>query len=150
MRGLAPVQAIAAAALFGASIPLAKWLGLGERPLVGTALLYGGAGLGLAGVLLIGRLRGARTPEGALSRKDIPLLGGVVVLGGLLGPILQLYGLARTDGATASLLLNLEAVLTVAVAVAAMGEHLSRREAAGAALVVAGAVWLSVGSAAGG
>ena len=141
----AALSAIIAAALFGVSIPLAKWLGLADTPLWGTALLYGGAGIGLS----LARLA---TPsrEAGLTRRDVPLLVAVVALGGLAGPILQLYGLARTAGSTASLLLNLEVVFTMMVAVVAFRDHIGRREAVAAALVVTGAAWLSARSAGGG
>ena len=134
----AALSAIGAAALFGVSIPLAKWLGLADSPLYGTALLYGGAGLGLSLTIALSRSREAR-----LTRKDAPIMLAVVLLGGLCGPILQLYGLARTEGSTASLLLNLEVVFTMLVAVALFRDHIGRREALAAVLVIGGAGWLS-------
>jgi drug/metabolite transporter (DMT)-like permease len=147
VRWSAALQAIGAAALFGVSVPLAKRLGLDEVPLVGTALLYGGAGLALGATLLLDRLRPRRPREPALRREDLPLLASVIGLGGLLGPVLQLGGLARTTASAASLLLNLEVVFTVLVAVVAFREHLGRGQAGAAALVVAGASWLSWASA---
>src|SRR5215813_1678139 len=144
------LSAIGAAALFGVSIPLAKWLGLADTPLVGTALLYGGAGLGLLLALAVTRVGGQRPREAALKRRDAPILLAVVLLGGLCGPILQLYGLARTAGSTASLLLNLEVVFTMLVAVALFRDHIGRRETVAAALVIGGAAWLSWQTASGG
>jgi drug/metabolite transporter (DMT)-like permease len=49
-----------------------------------------------------------------------------------------LWGLDRLSGLSASLLLNLEAPFTMALAVAVFGEHLSRREALAAAFLVTG------------
>ena len=146
----AALCAIGAAALFGVSIPLAKWLGLADSPLVGTALLYGGAGLGLLLALGVSRLGGRRSREAALRARDAPILIAIVALGGLCGPILQLYGLARTAGSTASLLLNLEVVFTMGVAVVAFRDHIGRRETVAAALVLGGAAWLSWQTAGGG
>lgn len=50
---LSILYALAAAALFGASTPLAKNLGLGLSPVLLAGLLYLGSGVGLAGVRLI-------------------------------------------------------------------------------------------------
>jgi drug/metabolite transporter (DMT)-like permease len=52
-------------------------------------------------------------------------------------PLLFTFGLRETTGATASLLLNLETVLTVALAWFAFREHTSRRVVIGMALIVA-------------
>jgi drug/metabolite transporter (DMT)-like permease len=66
----------------------------------------------------------------------------------------MLWGLGRLSGLAGSLLLNLETPFTIALAVLVFGEHLTRREAMAAALVVAGAALLGLrgewsGSAAG-
>src|SRR5262245_43897995 len=77
-------QALAAAALFGLSPALAKRLGLDAEPLIGSALLYGGAGLALSLLLVAERLGvGARRPrEAALRAGDAGLLIAVVLVGG--------------------------------------------------------------------
>jgi len=132
---------LASAALFGASTPVAKLLVPGTGPLLLAGLLYAGAGLALvaAGAL---RRAGAEAP---LRREDLPVLAAAVLSGGVVGPLLLVLGLARLSGLTASLLLNLEAPCTIALAVAFLGERLSRREALGAGAVVAGAALLSWG-----
>ncbi|HVE83869.1 MAG TPA: DMT family transporter [Myxococcales bacterium] len=126
---------LAAAALFGASAPAAKVLLGGMGPLALAGLLYAGAALALTGVRLARRGPGR---EARLSRSDAPLLAVVAVAGGVLGPVLMLVGLQRLPAMTASLLLNLEAPLTMLLAVSAFREHLSRRELLGAALVIGG------------
>ncbi|WP_437941642.1 DMT family transporter [Sorangium sp. So ce341] len=134
---------LAASALFGASAPLAKLLLPHAGPLVLAALLYLGAGVGLTLI----RLLAARDPaprEAALRKTDVALLAGVVLFGGLVGPVLMLFGLARVSGLAGSLLLNLEAPLTMALAVLVFREHLGRRAAGAAALIVAGAALLGV------
>ncbi len=132
-------RGLAAAALFGASTPVAKLLVPGAGPFLLAGLLYVGAGLGL---LAAGGLRRQGT-EAPLRRSDLPVLAGMIVAGGVVGPLLLVLGLARLSGASASLLLNLEAPFTIVLAVLALHEHLSRREAAGAALVVLGAAALT-------
>ncbi len=132
-------RGLAAAALFGASTPVAKLLVPGAGPLILAGLLYVGAGVGL---LAAGRLRRAGA-EAPVRRSDLPVLAAVVVAGGIVGPLLLVLGLGRLSGASASLLLNLEAPFTIALAVLALHEHLSRREASGAVLVVLGAATLT-------
>jgi drug/metabolite transporter (DMT)-like permease len=132
---------LAAAALFGASTPVAKLLVPGTGPLALAGLLYAGAGLALVAA---GALRRAGT-EAPIQRGDVPVLAAAIVSGGVVGPILLVLGLARLSGLTASLLLNLEAPCTIALAVVFLGERLSRREALGAGAVVAGAALLSWG-----
>jgi drug/metabolite transporter (DMT)-like permease len=139
MRWFANAQALIAAALFGLSPAACKRLGLDATPVLGSALLYGGAGATLALLVLARRGRA----EAPLRRSDLPTLAAVIALGGLAAPILMLYGLARATGSEASLLLNLEMVFTVVVAVVGFGEHLSRHEAAAGLLIGAGAAWLT-------
>jgi drug/metabolite transporter (DMT)-like permease len=130
--------ALASAALFGASTPLAKLL-LGELPpLLLAGLLYLGSGLGLAVWIAARGSRGAPIP-----RADWPWLAGAILAGGVAGPALLMYGLARTDAGAASLLLNLEAVLTAAIAWGVFRENVDRRVFLGMAAIVAGGVLLS-------
>lgn len=113
MNNIYVIHALLAAALFGASTPFAKLL-VGEMsPWLLAGLLYLGSGLGLAAARLI-RDRGW-TPSG-LARGEWPWLLGAIFFGGVLGPLALMFGLTRTSGATASLLLNLEAVLTAVIA----------------------------------
>jgi drug/metabolite transporter (DMT)-like permease len=131
---------LGAAVTFGASTPLAKGL-LEELPgPTLAALLYGGATLALAAVPRSSRLRRNEPP---LRREDAPPLALLALLGGVVGPLLLLWGLARVSALVASLLGNLEAAFTVVLAVVAFGEHLHRRGALGAVAVVAGGVALA-------
>jgi drug/metabolite transporter (DMT)-like permease len=70
---------------------------------------------------------------------------GAIIAGGVLGPILLMYGLTRTSAADASLLLNLEAVLTALLAWIVFRENADRRIVLGMALIVAGGVVLTWG-----
>ena len=140
MNRAAVLYALASAALFGASTPLAKLL-VGEvQPLALAGLLYLGSGLGLLAWFLL-RRRGQRATN--LSRADLPWLAGAILAGGVVGPALLMYGLTRTDGATASLLLNLEAVLTASIAWIVFRENVDRRVFLGMVAIVAGGVVLS-------
>lgn len=129
-----------AAALFGFSAPIAKRL-LGEvSPQLLAGLLYFGAGLGLSLWRSLRRAPG----EAALQRRDLPALAGVVVAGGVVGPVLLLVGLSRVSGVVGSLLLNLEGPFTMLLALLLFGEHLGRYGAAAAGLVLAGAALLKL------
>jgi drug/metabolite transporter (DMT)-like permease len=137
----APFIALASAALFGLSTPLAKIL-LGDlSPWALASLLYLGSGLGLSVIILLRRRN--QQNEAKLVIKDIPWLAGTVLFGGIFGPILLLLGLNTTDAASASLLLNLEAVFTLLLAWIIFREHVDIKLLAGAAVIVLGAVLLS-------
>ena len=138
--------ALAAAALFGASTPLAKLL-LGEVPPLGLAgLLYLGSGLGLlAAQLATHTWRGASRPamEAPLTAGDYPWLAGAVIAGGVAAPILLLWGLSGASASEASLLLNLEGVITTLVAAALFREAVGGRVWAAVALMLTAGLVLS-------
>ena len=108
--------ALASAMLFGASTPFAKLLlGLVD-PWLMAGLLYLGAGLGLAVVPVSRGMLRLPAIEAPLRRPDVPWLAAVILFGGVLGPLLLMLGLARTDAAATSLLLNLEGLATMGIA----------------------------------
>ena len=135
--------ALGAAILFGASTPFAKLLvgdGLSTSPFWRAGLLYLGSGLGLR-VLRLLRDRGW-APTG-LPRHEWPWLLGGIGFGGVLGPLLLMVGLAHTSAATASLMLNLESVLTAVIAWLVFRESTDRRIVLGMALIVVGGAVLA-------
>jgi drug/metabolite transporter (DMT)-like permease len=134
---------LAAAALFGVSTPLAKLLLPEAGPLLIAGLLYFGAGLGLLAfeALFYRRFEASRR-ESPVGPADRWLLAGIVVTGGILGPLCMLWGLQRLSGVLGALLLNLEAPFTIGLAVLLFREHLGRRELAGALLIVSAAAIL--------
>lgn len=133
------IAALAAALLFGASTPFAKQLLRDTSPMLLAGLLYLGSGIGLSAARLL-RDRGWRAP--GLSRAERMWLLLAVGFGGILGPLLLMLGLARTSAVSASLLLNLEAVLTALLAWIVFRENTDRRVVLGMALIVAGAALL--------
>jgi drug/metabolite transporter (DMT)-like permease len=108
-----------------------------------AGVLYLGAGLGLAAVRLGRRATGIPLEEAPLRRSDLPWLCGVVLFGGLLGPLLLMLGLSRTQASSASLLLNLESLFTMSIAWLAFRENVDRRLLLGAFAILAGAALLS-------
>jgi drug/metabolite transporter (DMT)-like permease len=132
------------ALLFGASTPFAKLLlGDGIDPWLLAGLLYVGSGVGLAAIRVFRRILALPSNEAPLQRADLPWLALVVLSGGMMGPLLLMLGLARTLASSASLLLNLEGVATMAIAWIVFRENVDRRLLIGAAAILSGAVLLS-------
>src|SRR3954447_11202186 len=135
--------ALASALLFGASTLFAKLLLGAFDPWMLAGLLYLGSGLGLA-ALRIGRdIMGRPAAETPLRFADLPWLAGVVLAGGVIGPVLLMIGLAHTSASADSLLLNLEGLATMAIAWLVFRENVDRRLLLGAFAILAGAVVLS-------
>ena len=135
--------ALASAALFGASTPFAKLLVGQVEPWLLAGLLYLGSGIGLAVVLSLRRAFGIAPAEASLRRGDAPWLIAIVASGGVAGPVLLMFGLTQVSAASASLLLNLEAIFTLVIAWTVFRENVDRRIATGALAIVAGAIVLS-------
>ena len=134
------VQAgIGAAILFGAGTPIAKILLDSTSPWMLAGLLYVGSGLGLGLFRLISR---ATRPR--LERHEIAPLVGAIGFGGVLGPVLLMFGLANMPATGVSLLLNAEGVFTALLAWFVFKENFDRRIALGMVAIVAGAVVLSI------
>ncbi len=142
MKGV--LYALLASLLFGASTPLAKSLLPQMSPLLLAGLLCLGSGGGLAVYSFLRSRRGdpARS-EAPLTRTDAPWLAGAVLAGGVVGPVLLMWGLAATPASSASLLLNFEGVLTALLAWFVFKENFDLRIALGMALIAAGGVSLS-------
>jgi drug/metabolite transporter (DMT)-like permease len=135
--------AIIAAALFGASTPIAKLL-LGDiSPWLLAGILYLGSGAGLAVFYGVRRLLRAAPAEAPLRRADVPWLAAVTLVGGVAGPLLLMVGLASSSAAATSLLLNVEGLATMAIAWVVFRENVDGRLLVGAAAILAGAVLLS-------
>lgn len=132
------LAALGAALLFGAGTPLAKLLLQTIDPWLLASLLYLGSGLGLT----IYR-RFARAAPVRVAKSEILWLAGAVAAGGVVGPVLLMFGLSHMPASGASLLLSAEGVFTALLAWFAFRENFDRRIALGMASIVAGAVILS-------
>ena len=129
------IQAILAAALFGACTPISKLLLGYIEPIPMAAFLYLGSGVGM---LLFGIARRMKhnftEPEAKIGKEDIKWLIGAIMAGGVIAPIVLMFSLRNTPASTASLLLNFESVATTLIAVIAFKEAIGRR------------IWLAVAS----
>jgi len=130
--------ALGAALLFGGGTPFAKLLLPGVNPWLLAGILYLGSGLG---VTLYRMVRHA--PAGKLGSDEWPWLVGAIFSGGVVGPVLLMFGLRGMPASGASLLLNTEGVLTALLAWFVFRENFDRRIAVGMIAIVAGAVVMS-------
>jgi drug/metabolite transporter (DMT)-like permease len=136
--------ALTAALLFGASTPVAKVLLNTAEPLPLAGLLYLGSGSGLALWWWLRLWLTERdTREANLKKGDLPWLAGAILAGGVVGPVLLMTGLTITPASSASLLLNLEGVLTALLAWFVFNEHFERRLVWGMGTITAGGLLLS-------
>ena len=121
-------QAILAAALFGASAPLAKLLLGSIAPVPLAAFLYLGSGLGLLLYRFLQKLKPhGQTKEAGITKTDLPWLAGAILAGGVAAPIVLMSSLRNTPAVTASLLLNFEGVATTLIAALFFREAIGRR-----------------------
>jgi drug/metabolite transporter (DMT)-like permease len=139
------VYALAAALLFGASTPFAKSLGAHMSPVALAGILYLGSGIGLLACYLARAIfqRHAQDKPVGLTLDDLPWLGGAIMAGGIAGPVLLMVGLTLTPASSASLLLNMEGVLTALLAWFVFKENFDRRILAGMLLIVVAGALLS-------
>lgn len=138
-----PGLALAAAALFGLSAPAAKLLAGTVDPWLLAGLLYLGSGIGLGLYRVARRLLGRVGSEAPLRRQDLSWLAGAIAAGGIMGPVLLMYGLAAGTAVQSSLLLNLEGVFTALIAWSVFRESFDARIAIGMAAIAGGATVLA-------
>lgn len=134
LRGAA--LALLAAGLFGVSTPLLQFFGIGLGPFTTAALLYAGAAV--IGTLL----RQPVEREACLQRSDLGRLLAMAGFGAVIGPVALAWGLQRTSGTSASLMLTLEALFTAVLAWKLYHETMDRRVWAAMLLLLAGGMAL--------
>jgi len=128
--------ALVSAVLFGVSTPLVQKFGAGVGAFATAALLYAGAAV--VGALLRQRVeREARVVRGDFSR-----LLAMAAAGAVVGPVALAWGLQRTSGTSASLMLTLEALFTAVLAWRIYHETMDRRVSAAMLLLLAGGIVL--------
>ena len=136
--------ALASAILFGMSTPFAKVLVGSVSPLFLAGLLYAGSGLGLLVVLMVRFLHAPAERRLVMpERAEWPWLMAAIFFGGVAGPVALMYGLVTTAATTASLLLNLEGVLTALLAWFVFRENFDRRILIGMLAIIAGGLVLA-------
>jgi len=131
-------SALLAALLFGASAPVAKWLLADVNPWLLAGLFYLGSGIGLSAYRRL-----TKSDAVHLKKSETGWLAGAIVSGGIVGPVLLMFGLSSMPASGAALLLNTEGVLTALIAWFVFKENFDRRIAVGMLSITAGAVILS-------
>lgn len=142
MKGVA--YALLASFLFGITTPLAKTLLHDTMPVLLAGLFYLGSGtvLGLS-LLLKGKIIISSSGP-SLKQQDLPWLAIAVVAGGVIAPVLLLFGLGNTQASVASLFLNCESVFTALIAWFIFKENFDKKIVLGMVVIVLGGVLLSV------
>ena len=143
---------LVAAALFGASAPVAKLL-LEQMSAVSlAALAYCGGGLALTSAWLLRRIRSSndeRAPSARWTRPEMLSMAGAIIAGGVLAPTTLFWSLSRLPAGNAALLLNFEGLLTAVLAALMFREAIDRRVwLAMFLMILAGAVLSAAGMAA--
>lgn len=135
--------AAASAALFGLSTPFAKLLEQEIAPVMLASLFYLGTGIGFAVLSACSAAKKKQAKVLFLRRSDLAALSVVVTSGGIIAPICLMLGLSQSTATSASLLLNLEAVLTALIAWFYFHENCDRRIILGMLSITAGGALLS-------
>ena len=142
-RQSAAALAILAAVCYGFSVPLSKGLLAVLPPVMLAALLYLGAGLGMAALRLFTVKRGGRFAEARMTRKDFPFAAAMIVLD-IAAPVLLLLGLSEASPGSVALLSNFEIVATALIAMLFFHESVGRRMWWVIAIITAACFLLSV------
>jgi drug/metabolite transporter (DMT)-like permease len=130
------LTALLAAVLFGVSTPLVQRFGVEIGSFSTAALLYAGA------ALIGAALRRPVEREARVQRRDAPRLVWMALFGAAIGPVALAWGLQRTGGTSASLMLTLEAVFTAVLARLWYRETMDRRVAIAMSMLVLGGMVL--------
>lgn len=140
------IFAALAAVCYGVSSPLSKLLLAEIPPAFLAALLYLGAGIGMAAVSLVTRIvnrtTSQKSTEAAISKSDFPYLALMVALD-IAAPILLMFGLNMSAPANVSLLNNFEIVATSLIALFIFKEAIGKRMWIAIALITVACVLLS-------
>lgn len=133
---------VLSAILFAMNAPFAKLLMTDLNPALMAAVLYLGSGFGL----MLSTLFLKSNEEAPIRKNDIPWLVKAIVFGGIIGPLCLMFGLRETTASSASLLLNMESVLTAVIAWVIYREHCERRQIFGMSAIALGGCLISAGS----
>ena len=139
------LEVILAALAFAVSVPASKVLLADVAPLALSGVLYLSAGTLCALLVSLSR-RGSRAgaESNTVRGREWLWLGGAVLSGAVVAPLLLFVGLRQVSGHVGGLLLNFETVFTVGLGVFMSGEYLGRRGWLGAFGVIIGAIVLSL------
>lgn len=133
-----------AALFFGCVAPGSKLLSKSVPPQSMAGLMYFFAGLGLLLVLLM--RKNIRVECSRIQKQDYKWFVFATIFGGISGPAFLTYGITHMSGSSASLFLNLEAVLTSLIAWFVLREHFEKKIVYGMVFIVLGCLILTLNS----
>ena len=120
--------------LFGISPAFSKWALEGIQPISMAAFLYLGAGLATVPF--------SKKPQITKKNEWIRIIGAIL-FGGIIGPILLMYGIQEIGGARSALLLNFESVATALLGWLFFREHITFKILLSVLFVTIGGLLLS-------
>ena len=132
------LYALLAAAFFAVNVPVSKLLLDHVGSTTMAALLYLGAGIGIAVLSLFNR----KEKTDKLDRRDLPYVIGMIVLD-IAAPILLMLGIRHGSASNASLLGNFEIVATALIALLVFHETVTGRLWGAIALITLSSILLS-------
>lgn len=135
--------ALLAAALYALNAPASKLLLRETAPTMLAALLYLGAGAGMAVVGLVRKARGKTKEVEKLTKKELPYTMGMILLD-IAAPVLLMVGLSFTTAENAALLNNFEIVATALIALLLFRERISLKLWLAIGLITVSSILLSV------
>jgi drug/metabolite transporter (DMT)-like permease len=146
-RTIGPIGlAFLAAAMFGAATPASKVLLADFPPFQLGGILYLGAALAVSPLVL---LSGVKAPWHFGRKSGLCLLGSLT-FGGVLAPVLLLFGLQSASGGSVSMWLGLEGSATAILAFLFFREHLGWKAWAGILLALVSSMILGSAEGTGG
>ena len=140
---IAILHAILAAVLYSLLAPVSKLLLTDLPPVAGAGLLYLGAGLGMAAICGVQKLRGIKPGKPSISRGDLKYVVTMVALD-TAAPIFLLLGLSLSTPESVSLLNNFEIVTTAVIAAVFFREAVGRVLALSIGIITAACLLLSL------
>lgn len=138
------IYALLAALLFGLNAPFSKFLVKEIHPLFLAALLYLGAGLGMAIIDFIRKYSKSSSKEARLTKKEMPFIFLMILLD-IAAPIFLMIGISMTTSSTAALLGNFEIAVTTVIAMIFFKESIGKRLWLAIALISLASIILTVG-----
>lgn len=124
MKIYAIIIALISAALFGAATPASKALLNNFSPFQLAGILYLGGIFGVLPVLIKEYSKGEFIKITSIGKTNLLRLSGAIFFGGVLGPVLLLFGLYLASAASVSIWLNLEMVATAILGYFFFKDHL--------------------------
>ncbi|MCF7885753.1 MAG: DMT family transporter [Candidatus Marinimicrobia bacterium] len=141
MKKIAIISGLLSGLLFGIATPLSKLLLTDLNYFRLAGLLYIGAGIAMIPFVM----KKDNNLIKLFTQRNILKTSGIILFGGLLGPLLLLIGLQTAEAASVSIWLNMELVATAILGVLIFQDHLDKFTWLGVILTVLAGVIISIG-----